>query len=94
MEQYYMVRANRAGVFFGKIKNKIGNEVTLSDARRIWYWDGACSLSQLAMEGTKKPKNCKFSMVVDEVTIIDVIEIIKSTPEATQNILEVPAWKI
>lgn len=94
MEQYYMVRANRAGVFFGKIKNKTGNEVTLSDARRIWYWEGACSLSQLAMEGTKQPKNCKFSMVVDEITIIDAIEIIKSTPGATQNILEVPVWKI
>lgn len=55
MEQYYIIRSDRAGVFFGNIKERNGNEVSLTNVRRSWYWDGACSLSQLAVEGTKKP---------------------------------------
>lgn len=47
-DQYYIVRSDRAGVFFGRIKERNGSEVTMTDVRRIWYWYGAASLSQLA----------------------------------------------
>ena len=58
--RYYIVRADRAGVFAGHIKSREGQEVTMTDARRLWYWDGAASLSQMAVEGVKKSQNCKF----------------------------------
>ena len=93
-EQNYIVRADRAGVFFGKIKERSGSEVTMTDVRRIWYWDGAASLSQLAVEGTKKPKNCKFTVYVSEMTILGVIEIIPCTAEAEVSIKEVPEWRV
>jgi len=51
-----IVRTYSAGVFLGTVKERNGKEVLLADARRIWYWDGAASLSQLAMEGTSKPQ--------------------------------------
>ena len=94
MEQLFIVIADRAGVFFGKIKERNGSEITMTDCRRIWYWSGAASLSQLAKEGVKNPKDCKFTVTVDEITILGVIEIISCTQEAVKSINSVPVWKI
>ncbi len=94
MEKYYIVRSDRAGVFAGNIKERKGNEVTMTNVRRIWYWDGAASLSQMAVEGVKKPRNCKFTVTVPEMTILGVIELIPWTDEAEKNIKGVPEWKI
>lgn len=92
-EQYYIIRADRAGVFFGRIKERRGGEIDLTDVRRIWYWDGACSLSQLATEGTKKPKECKFTVTVPEMTVLGVIEVIPCTDAAVKSIMAVKEWK-
>lgn len=92
-ERYYIIRADRAGVFFGRIKERRGSEVDLTDVRRIWYWDGACSLSQLATEGTKKPKECKFTVTVPEMTVLGVIEVIPCTDAAVKSIVAVKEWK-
>ena len=94
MEKYYIVRADRAGVFAGNIKERNGGEVTMTNVRRIWYWDGAASLSQMAVEGVKKPQNCKFTVTVPEMIILGVIEIIPCTDEAEKNIKGVPEWKM
>ena len=88
-----IIRADRAGVFFGTLKEKNGNEVTLSDCRRLWCWYGAASLSQLAVEGTKDPNNCKFTIVVPTITILGVIEIIPCKEEAVKSIEKVYVWK-
>ena len=92
--RYYIIRADRAGVFAGNIKGRNGNEVTLTNARRLWYWDGAATLSQLALEGVKKPNNCKFTVAVSEITILGVIEIIPCTAMAEDCIKKVKEWKI
>lgn len=94
MEKYYIVRSDRAGVFAGNIKERNGDEVTMTNVRRIWYWDGAASLSQMAVEGVKKPRNCKFTVTVPEMTILGVIELIPCTDEAEKNIKGVPEWKM
>ena len=88
-----IIRADRAGVFFGTLKEKNGSEVTLTDCRRIWYWSGAASLSQLATEGVKRPAECKFTVVVPLITILGVIEIIPCTKEAIKSIEYVKVWK-
>ena len=88
-----IIRAGRAGVFFGEIKERNGSEVTMTNVRRLWYWDGACSISQLAVDGTAKPTNCKFSVTVAEMTILGVIEIIPCTEKAIKNIEGVTEWK-
>lgn len=89
----YIIRADRAGVFFGKIKERNGSEVTMTDVRRLWYWDGAASLSQLATEGVKAPRNCKFTVYVPEMTILGVIEIIPCSTIAEDSIKGVSVWK-
>lgn len=89
---YCMVRTYSAGVFAGYIESRDGKEVTLRKARRMWYWDGAASLSQLATDGTSKPQNCKFPCEVDRVTLTEAIEIIPITDRAQKSIEGVPVW--
>lgn len=92
--KYCMVRTYSAGVFAGTIKSRKGKEVLLKNARRIWYWSGAASLSQLATDGTSKPGECKFPRQVAEVLLTEVIEIIPITIDARKSIAAVPAWKL
>ena len=87
-----IIRADRAGVFYGTIIRKEGDEVELKDCRRIWYWNGAASLSELALSGVKRGDN-KFSVMVESITILGVIEIIPCTEKATKSISEVPEWR-
>ena len=91
--KYVIARTYSAGVFAGYMKSKNGKEVELVNARRLWYWSGAASLSQLAMEGVKNINKCKFPCEVDEVILTEVIEIIPCTEEARLNIASVPVWK-
>lgn len=91
--KYYIVRADRAGVFAGNIKERNGNEVTMTNVRRLWYWDGAASLSQMAVDGVKAPENCKFTVTVPEMTILGVIEVIPCSTIAEQCIKGVKEWK-
>ena len=91
---YFIIRCKEAGVFFGHIKSRDGGEAVLTDVRRIWYWDGAASLSQMAMEGVSKPRTCKFSVTVPEMTVLGVIELIPCTEQAVQSILGVAAWRM
>lgn len=89
-----LICGDRSGVEFGTLVTHNGSEVTLHNARRIWYWDGAASLSQLAKDGTLKPNNCKFTVTVDSITILDAIEIIPCTDKAIKSIEEVKEWKV
>ena len=93
MEQYYIIRAAQAGVFFGNIKERKGDEVCMTNVRRIHYWDGAASLSQLAVNGTVTPGNCRFTVIVPEMTILGVIEIIPCSDKAVDSIKGVREWK-
>ena len=91
---FCIVRTYSAGVFAGmfnrKNKTKLG---TIFDAIRIFYWDGACSLSQLANDGTKKPDDCKFAQPVSEVDLREIIEVIPCSEYARVNIVGVKVWE-
>jgi len=89
---YVIVRTYSAGVFAGVLDSRNGQEVILKEARRIWYWRGAASLSELAMRGTSDPDGCKFPGPVSEVLLLETIEILLASPEAEQNIRSVPEW--
>ena len=92
-EKYVIVRTFSAGVFAGTLVSRKGKEVQLSDARRLWYWAGAASLSQLAVDGTSKPTQCKFPVAVPEITLTEAIEILTVTPKAKASIGRVPVWQ-
>jgi hypothetical protein len=92
--KYVIVRTQSAGVFAGYIKSKYGQEVTMKTARRLWYWVGAASLSQLAMEGVSSPDSCKFPIAVDTITLTQTIEIIECTQRAKESIEGVKIWQV
>lgn len=92
--EYVIVRTYSAGVHAGTLATRDGREAVLTDSRRIWYWEGAASLSQLAGDGPKRPEKCKFSVVVDTILLTEVIEVISTTPDGRKAIEAVPAWAI
>lgn len=92
--QYVIVRTYSAGVFAGTLNCKEGQEVELHNARRIWSWEGACSLSQMAEEGVKRPNECRFPKEVKQVILTQVIEILKVSDEAQKIIKETPEWRV
>lgn len=92
--KHVIVRTYSAGVFAGTFEKREGREVTLKNARRIWYWDGATSLSQLAVDGTSMPDKCKFSCEVPEMLVLEAIEILLTSEQAEKSIKKVPIWKV
>lgn len=91
---FVVIRTYSAGVHVGYLAKRNGRESVLREAIRIHYWDGAASLSQLAMEGVTKPQNCRFSMAVDEIILTETIEIIPCTEKARLNLQGVKTWKM
>jgi hypothetical protein len=91
--KYVIVRTCSAGVFAGNLESRNGQEVVLRNARRIWYWKGAATLSQLGTDGTSAPKECKFPCEVDRVELLQAIEILDVTEAAEASIKAVPVWK-
>ena len=88
---YKIVRTYSAGVFAGYVAKRNGKEMVIKEARRLWYWKGANSLSDLALNGVKYPLECKFTAPVDE-ELTEVIEILDVTEKAKKSIAEVKDW--
>jgi hypothetical protein len=91
-KQNVIVRTYSAGVFAGVLKSRKGREVVLTNARRIYYWAGAATLSQLSVEGTSKPDECKFPCAVSEVTLLEAIEILPLSAKAKASLDAVKVW--
>lgn len=92
--EYKIVRTQSAGVFAGYLEEQNGQEVILLRARRLWYWSGAFSLSQLAIDGTSKPKECKFPEEVSKIILTQAIEILDVTEKARKSISGVAVCKV
>ena len=93
-----LIRADKAGVFYGTLSEiePLGDkyQVELTNCRRIWYWSGAASLTQMAVEGVKKPNDCKFTVWQDSIVVNGVIEIHLCTEESIKSIEGVEVWKV
>lgn len=89
---YVCIRTYSAGVHCGYLKERNGKEVELVNARRIWKWSGAFTLSELAVNGVEKPDECKFSCIVPRIYLTEAIEIIPMTDKAEKSIREVEAY--
>lgn len=90
---YRIVRTYSAGVFAGYVESRDGQEVVMRNVRRLWYWNGAASLSQMAVNGVSKPNDCKFSVPVDREELTQAIEILSVTDKARKIIEGVKEWK-
>jgi hypothetical protein len=92
--KYVVVRCDRAGVFAGVLEEHEGQQVVLHGARKLWRWYGATETLQIAAEGVNRPRDCRFTMEVESITLTDAIEIIPTTEAAEANIKAVPVWKM
>ena len=90
---YVIIRTYSAGAHAGYLKSRDGKEVILRKARRLWYWSGAASLSQLSVDGTSNPSDCKFPCEIDEIILTEAIEIIPCTETAKMSIQGVSIWE-
>jgi len=89
---YCIVRTYSAGVFAGYVKMFEGKDVTLIDARRLWYWKGAASLSQLAVDGVSCPDECRFPVAVPIIHLTEAIEVIPCSAKSKLSIDSVAIW--
>ena len=89
-----IVRSYAAGIHFGLLKSSeytsAGEVVTLLDTQRIWSWVGACSISQIAIDGIEKGN---ISVLVPKNKIVNVIETIELTEKSFMNLKNQPIWK-
>ena len=92
-QKFVIVRARDAGVHAGYLVSHTDTIVVLRDSRRIWYWDGAASLSELAVYGASRPEGCKFAVKVPLITIVNWCEIINCKPAAIKMITEQVEWR-
>ena len=92
--KYVIARTYSAGVFAGYMKERNGKEAKMVNVRRLWYWDGAATLSQLATDGTVKPTSCKFPCEVSEIDLTEVIEVLPVTAKAQKSIASVKVWEM
>ena len=90
---FVVIRSRDSGCHAGYLKSEQGNNVELVNARRIWNWHGATTLSQLAAEGVKEPEKCKFGQAVD-LTVYMICEKIAATEQARASIEGVKEWKV
>ena len=91
--EYVVIRTYSAGVHTGYLESRAGKDVCLRKSRRIWYWDGAASLSQMAVDGVSNPDGCKFSVEVDKIELTEAVEVLYCTEKAKTNICGVKVWK-
>ena len=84
--QEVIIRTYSAGVWFGRLKEKSGNEVILTEARRMWRWwaKESISLSGVALHGIKQ-ENSRIAGAVESVWL-QPIEIIPISGKAAESI--------
>lgn len=92
--KYCVVRTYSAGVHIGYVKEfgeKNPQQATLINSRRLHYWNGACSLSQAAMDGVSN--DSRIAMEIPEIILTDVIEVIPCSQKAMEFFKSAKVWK-
>lgn len=90
--KHVIVRSNLAGVFFGILINKEGDELTLSNARKFYYFSGANTVEDLASQGALNKENCKLTVEIEEIVISKFEQILPCTTKAISQIKTIPIW--
>lgn len=97
-EQYYIIRTDRAGVFYAQIEaqhdNPSGTDLDLLNVRKVHGWDGACGVEELAEKGPQtQGGNNRWTVTVPSMRVMNAIQIIPVSDEAKARIEAMPLWK-
>jgi hypothetical protein len=92
---YVIVRCRDAGVHAGEfLAHPADRTVVLKNSRRLWYWSGAASLSELAVYGARNVYECKFGVLqVAPIQLLDACEIIVCQPASKSMVVSCPEWR-
>lgn len=94
-KKFYIIRADKAGVFMAKIESLDNGTAVCNSARRLYYWEGALDVTQIAAHGVARPGSCKFSVQLgteDKSTIFNLIEFHPASEKAITSINSVKEW--
>lgn len=90
-----MIRTYSAGVHYGTLKavsDSADNfKVILTNARRVYQWTGAFTLSELSTIGSTRTDS-KLSVFIPTIAL-NAIEIIEMTKEGYENLNKIPTFK-
>ena len=70
-----LIRTYSAGVHIGTILSRNGTEVELLNARRLWFWEGAFTLNEVAIKGVNR-KESRICAAVPSILLTQAVEII------------------
>ena len=93
--KYVIIRTYSAGVHAGILSCKEGNEVILTESRRLYRWNTAnkgLSLSEVANGGLSKEKTKVCEAVPQQW--LEAIEIIPCTDIAAKNIRNFEVYRV
>ncbi len=90
-QQKYIIRTDRAGVFFAEVADRTGTEATLTNARRIWSWSNATECISIATNGLGS--SSRITVTVPQMVVTGVIEVIPCSEKATAILEAHPEWK-
>lgn len=94
---FVIARGYKSGVHAGYLAGETNGRITLIDSRRIWYWSGAASLSEIAVYGCNPDKSddCKFAAKVARLELLssDISELIHCQPAGQKMIENQPEWR-
>ena len=90
---YVIIRASGAGCHAGELVSERGQRIELRNARRLWRWYGAQTLSELAVYGASRPAECRFAPAVAKQVILDACEITYCQPAGEKMIRECGEWR-
>lgn len=94
--KFYIIRAEKAGVFLAKIESIDQGTVVVNSFRRLYYWSGALDVSQLSAHGVSNPGACKFSVQMgegDRSVISNMVEFHPASQKAIESLQAVKEWK-
>lgn len=93
--KFYILRAEKAGVFLAKIESIENGNALVNSFRRLYYWSGALDVSQIAAHGVSNPGACKFSVQMgegDRSLICSLVELHPASQAAIESIKSVKEW--
>lgn len=92
LDKRVIARIERAGVFHGTLDYIDSEIIRLKDARRIYRWEGALSVTDMAANGLT---GGKISAPVSKVEFMTnaVIELNECSDEASRSIEAIKVWK-
>ena len=88
-----IIRCRDAGIHYGTVRDIDGRTVELANARRIWRWRGALTLTHLASETEALDSGwTRITPALPSYLLLDACEVLPLSAGAAARLDAVPPW--